>query len=241
MQLRDVSFSEGIKVIKPKEMQSIAEGRAKTYAVLAGLYSAPPSKELAESIRAGSLSSENGGSLSSAANELTACFRQIAPDVLSENDLVAEYTRLFAMPSGVIPYESFYTDENKRVGGHVTVAVQQYYDAAMAQLTGMCLESPDHIGVELEFMKFLCEIEAQFWEVLNWEGLYQCLDFQRGFLDGHLLRWHQSLCEKVISESSLELFRALARLTIDFLEAEREFVPELAEEVCSEGRTLCES
>lgn len=227
-------------MINSKEMQGIAEGRANTYAVLAGLYSAPPSKELAESICAGFLSSENDGRLSSAANELTACFRQIESDVVSANDLVAEYTRLFAMPSGVIPYESFYTDENKRVGGHVTVAVQQFYDAAAVQVTGMCLESPDHIGVELEFMKFLCEIEAQFWEGLNWEGLYQCLGFQRQFLETHLLCWHQALCKKVISESSIELFRALARLTIDFLEAEREFVPVLAEEICSEGRTLCE-
>lgn len=226
-------------MIDPKEMQTVAGGRAKTYAVLAALYAAPPSEELAAMLRAGGLAQEGSGALSAAANELTECFRRAASDGLSDSDLVAEHTRLFTLPSGVVPHESYYADQNQRVGGHVTVGVQRCYDAAAAQLTSACLELPDHMGVELEFMKFLCDIEAQFWQEPNWGGLQQCLDFQGGFLAEHLLRWHRALCDRILNESNLDLYRALARLTVDFLEAERAFVPELARGICSEGRTAC--
>lgn len=226
-------------MIDPKEMQTAADCRAKTYAVLAALYSAPPSEELAATIREGGLAQEPGSALAAAADELTACFRQAAPDGATDNDIVAEYTRLFVLPFGVVPNESFYTDEKKLVGGHVTVAVQRYYDAAAARLTGTSMELADHMGVELEFMKFLCDIEAQLWQEPNWAGLEKCLEFQSGFLDGHLLRWHEALGRKIVEESSLDLYRAVARLTVDFLEAERDFVPALTRELCSEGRKLC--
>lgn len=226
-------------MIDPKEMQHVAVGRAKTYAVLAALYSAPPTQELTASICSGDITTE-GNVLTSAATELTACFQRAASDGLMESEVVAEYTRLFVLPSGVIPHESFYADENRRIGGHVTVEVRQFYEAAGAQLTGACLELPDHIGVELEFMKFLCDIEAQLWLAPDREGLRQCLDFQCDFLADHLLQWQRALCDRILNESAMDLYRALARLTADFLDAEWAFVPELAAGICSEGRKLCE-
>lgn len=228
-------------MIEPKNMQTVAAGRAKTYAVLAALYSAPPSEEMAAMIRAGGLAQERSGALTAAADELTACFLRAAAEAQPESEIVAEHTWLFVLPTGVVPHESFFTDDNRRVGGHVTAEVQRYYDAAAAKLTGTCLELPDHIGVELEFMKFLCDIETQLWQESNEEGLRTCLDFQNGFLAEHLLRWHQALCERILNQSNLDLYRALARLTVDFLEAERMFVPELTKELQTEWRTSCVS
>ncbi|MBI4753931.1 MAG: molecular chaperone TorD family protein [Betaproteobacteria bacterium] len=225
-------------MINSEDLRDIAAGRAKTYAVLAALYAAPPAPELAATIRAGGLAQEPGSTLADAADELTECFRRAARDETG-NEVVAEHTRLFVLPSGVVPHESYYLDENRRVGGHVTVAVERYYKAAAAQPTRARLELPDHMGVELEFMGFLCDIEAQLWQAANREGLEQCIAFQRGFLDTHLLRWHQALCQRIVDESPLDLYRALARLTVDFLEAERTYVPPLDEETCSKGRKAC--
>lgn len=225
-------------MINAEDMQDVAAGRSATYAVLAALYAQPPSHRLAAMIRAGGLVQQPGSAVAEAAEALTRCFRDTAPGG-SDNDICAEYTRLFVLPSGVVPHESFYTDENRRVGGHVTVAVKRYYEAAAAQLTDACLELPDHMGVELEFMKFLCDLEAQFWQEGNHEGLGRCLEFQQGFLEGHLLRWHEALCRKIAAEATLDLYRAVARLTVDFLGAEGAFVPELAREVRSEGRNVC--
>ncbi len=228
-------------MIDPGEMQAIAAGRAKTYAVLAALYSAPPSQELAALIRAGGLAPEGVSPMAAAAEALTQSFRRAASDGLPEAELVAEHTRLFTLPSGVVPHESYYADKNQRVGGHVTAGVMRYYDAAAAKLTGACLELPDHIGVELEFMQFLCDIEKQFWQEPNEDGLRRCLDFQNGFLADHLLCWHRELCEKILNETSLDIYRALATLTIEFLEAERTFVPEMAKGIHAEWRTTCAS
>ncbi|MHB0984894.1 MAG: TorD/DmsD family molecular chaperone [Sulfuricella sp.] len=226
-------------MINPKQMQTVAAGRARTYAVLSALYAAPPSADLTEMIREGGLVQDERGPFGTAANDLTFFFREAASGTQLENELAAEHTRLFVLPTGVVPHEAFYADENQRLGGRVTVAVQQYYEEAAARLTGACLELPDHMGVELEFMKFLCDIEEQFWKEPNWAGLQKCLSFQNGFLTEHLLRWYRPLCERIIDETDLDMYRALARLTIAFLEDEQKDVPELTHEIHSEGRTPC--
>ncbi len=226
-------------MIKFDQMREIATGRAKTYAFLAGLFTAPPAPKLAAQIRAGGFVPEPGSALTAAAAALTECFRQMERDDVPDNDIVAEHTGLFGLPAGVVPHESYYLDSSQRVGGHVTVEVQRFYDMAAVRFTDDCLELADYVGVELEFMKFLCEIEAQFWEEQNWEGLGKCIEFQRGFLEGHLLRWYQALCERIVAQATLDLYRALSRLTKDFLDAERAFVPGLAEEIRSEGRNVC--
>lgn len=228
-------------MINSGEMQIVASGRAKTYALLAVLFSAPPSEELAAMIRKGGLAPEGHGPLKEAVEALTKAFQRAVSDEIPAADVVAEHTRLFTLPSGVVPHESYYADKNQRVGGHVTAAVKLYYDNAAAQLTGACLELPDHIGVELEFMQFLCDIEKQFWNGPDGDGLQRCLEFQNGFLSEHLLCWHRELCEKILQETGLEIYRALAILTLEFLEAERTFVPGLAKEIHSEWRTPCAS
>ena len=227
-------------MIDHKEMEAVAAGRTKTYAVLSALYSVAPSGALAEMICEGGLVQENGQrSLNAAANDLTAFFREAASKGLLDNELTAEHTRLFSLPSGVIPHESFYLDEKKRLGGRVTIGVRQYYQDAGAQLTKECLDLPDHIGVELEFMKFLCEIEEQFWKESNLEGLRKSLQFQNHFLAEHLLLWYEVLCGRILEEAKLDLYRALARLTIEFLNSEREFVPELTKEIDPEWENSC--
>ena len=224
-----------------REMQVVAAGRARTYGALSALYIAAPSKDLAEMIRAGGLAAQDSSSpLGAAASDLTASFREAAVPGL-ENELAAEYTRLFVLPSGVLPHEAIYLDENKRLGGRVTAGVRRYYEDAAAKLTNACLELPDHIGVELEFMGFLCGIEAQLREQADAAGLQKCLEIQHGFLTEHLLRWHQPFCAKVLASSNSGAYRALANLTIAFLEAERGLVPELIDKLDSESRTVCVS
>lgn len=228
-------------MINSGEMQIVASGRAKTYALLAALFSAPPSEELAVMIRKGGLAPEGNVPLKQAVEALTKAFRLLKSAGPSDADVVAEHTRLFTLPSGVVPHESYYTDKNQRVGGHVTATVKLCYDKAAAQLTGACLELPDHMSVELEFMQFLCDIETQFWNGPDFDGLQRCLEFQNGFLFEHLLCWHRELCEKILNETGLEIYRALATLTLEFLEAERTFVPVLVQGIHSEWRTPCAS
>ena len=222
-----------------REMQVVAAGRATTYGVLSALFLAAPSKAVADAIRAGGLLGEEASTaLRAAASELTIAFQEAdRPDL--ENELAAEHTRLFVLPSGLVPHEAVFVDQNKRLGGRITEGVRRYYHDAGAELSQACLELPDHIGVELEFMHFLCGIEAQLRERSDAAGLRKCLQFQSDFLGEHLLRWYRPLCEKVIGESRSAAYRALARLTIAFLDSERDLVPQLINELDSESRTVC--
>ena len=94
----------------PRQMGAVAADRATTYGVLSALHMAAPTKDLADTIRAGGLLAEEAAApLGAAACYLTAAFREAAQPAF-ENDLAAEYTRLFVLPSGVEPHESIYRD-----------------------------------------------------------------------------------------------------------------------------------
>lgn len=223
------------------ESGTVADSRARTYAILSALYTAAPTQDLVATIRTGGLLAEGASApLTVAANELSDALRDVATPG-SYNDLAAEHTRLFVLPSGVMPHESMYLDQNKRLGGRITAGVRRCYEEAAAELTKACLELPDHMGVELEFMSFLCGIEAQLRKQPDAAGLKRCLGFQHDFLAEHLLRWYQPLCERVLRDSASGTYRALAKLTVAFLKSETQLVPQIIDELDTESRTLCVS
>lgn len=195
-----------------------ATGREMTYALLSALYSAPPPTALVESLCKGTFADEIGcDSDGPARQELD----EIAKDALEhrklETTLTAEHTRLFVLPGGVRPYESTFLDQEQRLGGRISIGVGRFYEYAGAEFTATCTDLPDHIGVETEFMKFLCGLEAQLRADGRQSGLRRCLDLQDEFLSDHLLRWYEPFCGRVMSETAHGFYRALAHLTMDFL------------------------
>lgn len=222
-------------------MKAAAAGRQVLYAVLSAAYLAPPSAQLADLVLSRQFTDAAAKSTGPLAVEFAAALRRAAAGERAAAALEAEHTSLFVLPSGVVPHEAFYRDEEKRLGGRVTAAVKQCYEAARAQTTDQCLELPDHIGVELEFMAFLCDLEEQFWAAGELTGVARCRELQHSFLNDHLLCWYQALCEKVESEATLDLYRALARLTVGFLESERRHVcDEVAGQAEDQARKPCE-
>jgi TorA maturation chaperone TorD len=138
------------------------------------------------------------------------------------NDLTGEHARLFTLPADVIPHEAFYTDPKKRLGGGVTAAVARFYESAGAQLLRHCIEMPDHIGIELQLMEFLCALEAELSRSGDTEKLYRCRQLQKQFLEEHLLRWAFDCCEMIAKFAKIRFYKAVALLLSEFLEAERE-------------------
>ncbi|MBI4616807.1 MAG: molecular chaperone TorD family protein [Planctomycetes bacterium] len=217
-----------------------AAGRAEMYGFLAALHSGPPSPAVIESLRAGSLVREIGCDPESpAARELLAH----AAETRSEKDLgaelTAEYTRLFVLPSGLRPYESIYLDDKARLGGRVTIEVRRLFEKAGAALASTCIDLPDHAGMELEFMKFLCTIEGEMWRADNSSGARKALEFEAAFFENHLGRWYPILCDRILAEAAPGLYRALAHLTSGFLRSELDLLPSLQAELCEEGTATC--
>jgi TorA maturation chaperone TorD len=88
--------------------------------------------------------------------------RQLAAPLLEQLDdeLAAEYNRLFAQSVAVSPHERAYTGGDLGPGLGQLAAL---YEAFGLRSGGTEGEVPDHIGAELEFAAFLClkEVDVQ--------------------------------------------------------------------------------
>lgn len=100
-----------------------------------------------------------------------------------------EYVRLFLVNPEAPPYESFYIEPQRRATGWIMAQLEREYNQAGLIMSPESGELPDHVAVELEFMAFLCDQEAQGWDKDILEEIFQALERQREFLSQHLGRW----------------------------------------------------
>ena len=214
-----------------------ASEREHQYRFLASLYLRPPSESLLGMIRDGSIVPAFAGG---PGEEGPADLREFLAETPGlpglEEELAAEHAALFVLPSGVIPHEAFYLDPDKRLGGKVTIAVQRFYAGAGLSLLEHCIEMPDHLGLELEFMAALCRLEGELEETRDAAALPRCVEFQRTFLEEHLSRWAPECCENVIRHARRGWYRAIAHFTLAFLRSERAHLGGRH----AEGARLCE-
>jgi TorA maturation chaperone TorD len=102
------------------------------------------------------------------------------------DNLAADHYQLFGL--NVFPFESVFLDAEGRMGGPSTQVVTDFY-----RISGFPNnrhgESPDHIGLELAFLAFLCAAEADAWEDERLLSARRLRRIQYRFLDEHLLRW----------------------------------------------------
>ena len=228
------------------EIETIAAGeRENTYRFLASLYLKPPSESVIAMIKDRSILSaitcEESGAESPFYSELAEFVKNAAERPGLKDELEAEHAALFVLPSGTLPHEAVYLDSGKRLGGRVTMSVRQFYEMAEMEITDSCIEMPDHIGMELEFMGFLCKLEKEFWEKAALSSLQKCIEFQKTFLDGHLSKWAYQCCEKIIEKSTYGFYKAIARLTLEFMKSEEAYVSDLYAKTGKEGEEVCET
>lgn len=207
---------------------AFAEEREITYRFLSGLCLNPPTEELINAVKDMSILSLFEDDGESKAWKEMAKFVSSASQIanLSEN-LAAERTALFALPSAHLPHEAVYLDNEKRLGGKFTISVRQFYEKAGADVLDSCIEMPDHIGMELEFMAFLCKTEKDLRKYGDKEGLNNCIYLQKTFLDEHLLKWVYDCCEKIAEKAQLGFYKGIAYLIIEFMNSEKEYIEEL--------------
>jgi TorA maturation chaperone TorD len=207
------------------------------YLFLSTVYLQPPTPELVRKITEEKLLDELSLLLDS---EPVMDLKEYAFAEHSENDLSIlkqEYMDLFAVPTGryVTPFEDVYrgttTDGAQERGlllGERAVAARQMYREAGADMEKTCKELPNHIGVELSFMCFLCERESA--ELHRGEGKellgqaneqetisesYRALQVR--FLHDHLNAWFPALSQTIQANAKTNFYRGLARVTEAFL------------------------
>jgi TorA maturation chaperone TorD len=167
--------------------------------------------------------------------------KEFAATVHLDEDLEAlkkEYMDLFAVPTGryVTPFEDVYrgmvVDGKQERGpllGKKAIAVIRMYREAGAEMNEACMELPTHIGVELSFMRFLCEREAQAIhneerDILidgerkteGWDSIRH-RDLQIRFLQEHLNEWFPQLSQSIQANTKGPFYRGLALMTESFI------------------------
>lgn len=206
-----------------KDRAIVAAERENIYRCLAALCLSPPTDALISMIREGSILPP----IADQASYMRQFVDQAREIGNLKVELEAEHTALFVLPSGVIPHESAYLDVGKRLGGSVTIGVAAFYKRAGATILDGSIEMPDHLGMELEFMGFLCGVERELWDMEECAALQKCIDLQMAFLEEHLLKWGFACCEDITDTAQYGFYKAMAQFAIEFLETEKNHFADL--------------
>jgi len=137
-----------------------------------------------------------------------------------------EFTQLFLVPGGqyLAPYESVFRDRREIEGreiaglllGPSAVAVQQWYRLAALEISEEFKELPDHIGLELHYLAYLCAREQEFADSGDAGKQTRAREMQRDFLKAHVLTWLPDLAQKIQANASIPLYPAIAGMAVEF-------------------------
>lgn len=168
--------------------------------------------------------------------EVSAVFEELDSDIVRLvsnakeedllNDLAEEYAALFIVPGGIPPYESV------RLEGQLyqksALEVEEFYKKCGLLIRDDFTLFPDHIGMEFEFMGYLADKEAG--SLINNTGdeAEKWLELQMEFFEGHISRWTFKFLQDMEKCAFHPFYKGLAELTQRFLETEKEFFMEIA-------------
>ncbi|MCK9473339.1 molecular chaperone [Sulfurimonas sp.] len=126
----------------------------------------------------------------------------------------------------LIPYETFYTREDQKIETGGANPVTDMYSAYnfMVDFEVARTISADHIGVELEFMHHLVEIEIKAFSQRDMEAVRELKEIQSEFLNRHLLKWAPMYLINVKFEARTPLYYDAADMALEFILSDNEYL-----------------
>jgi TorA maturation chaperone TorD len=189
-------------------------GRSNLYGFLALIFREEPTAALLRQIK----SAQFSDALSSAGVKLDDDFLA-SPDEELLDDLALEYTRLFVGPGKHIP-PSEGAQREGALWGKSTSHVASFVETCGFQYRPEFNDLPDHISVELEFMREVTLREAAAWKEQDRSAARHWLQIESNFIGKHLSRWVPRFCEKISQEAESSFYREMAVLTDSFIQGE---------------------
>jgi len=219
------------------DQTSWAEARGHMYRFLSAAFLEPPSERLVGPFLTGEFLKEMEAAFGPAAVE---DLYQFAREFQGDHESLDQaFQGLFMVPLGryVTPYEAVYRDERKvgdtRVRGLLmgpsTLAVKQLYREAGMAISEDYKDLPDHVGLELACMEFLCQVEGQAWEREDLTEVHRVRHLERRLLHDHLLQWVPALCQRIRENAPGPFYRGIASLTVAYLSQESKTVDDRTE------------
>lgn len=126
----------------------------------------------------------------------------------------------------LVPYETFYTREDQMIetgGANPVTDIYHEYDYVVDYEKARVVSS-DHIGVELEFMHYLVEIEMNALKANDEEAVKHIQFAQKTFLNKHLLKWAPMYLINVKYESRTPIYYDVAEMCLEFILADNEYL-----------------
>jgi len=214
---------------KVQEYGLVAEARRQVYDLLGGLYLELPNSEMIQSMfgaqfvrRLSSVVSHFEGDEINKGLTLIASFiatfeEQPAEEVLKRISI--DRARLLRgvseQHSPPPPYESMY--RNGRLYGESSIEVSQTYSRLGVSLPKIWTEPPDYIGIELDFMRLMCQGEMEAWQADRLDKALEWLHEGENLLKQHISQWIPNFCEEMYKKAELDFYRGVALLTSGFI------------------------
>ena len=150
--------------------------------------------------------------------------RGLAPEE-SLIDLQKDWTYLFRgvkQKGPLPPYESLY--RIGRLQGKPAQEMNRLFSKMGINVPEEWHQPPDYIGVELDFMRLLCEKEREAREKTEREALREALENEKSFLQEHLALWVPVFCEKMMEQAREGFYRGIALITKGLVHSDRIYV-----------------
>jgi len=215
---------------KVEECVLVAEARRQVYDLLSALYLELPNLKMIQSM----FGTEFKRGLSSAVSNfeadeikeglkliagfITAFKEQSTEEILKRISI--DRTRLLRgvdqQHSPSPPYESVYRDG--RLCSESTIEVSQIYRRLGITLPEAWTEPPDYIGIELDFMRLVCQGEKEAWQSDSFDEALERLEAGKDFLKNHILQWVPRFCEEMYNRAELDFYKGIAHFTSGFVE-----------------------
>jgi TorA maturation chaperone TorD len=208
------------------EYSQIAKENVKTYSFLAMLVNQRPDVTLVNNIKAMKLEYINQlGRESNLNTDIQEGLSEISKFVIQVKDqspqtveqaLRIDWTRLFrGLQPGYgpkPPYEGVYLGENEN-DFKALESVAHFYTKHGVTPDLNARNRPDYIGLELDFLRYLCEKQADAWEKGEEKKAQQYQLAEHDFLIDHLGKWGGIFCDQVVKEAKTDFYRGFAFLT----------------------------
>lgn len=216
---------------------TLVANRTSTYALLGRLYREEVDQTLLDQLRQMDLAiGAEVPQIEQGYQQLKGFLDQVHEDSLT--DLAVDYARVFIgaglpVKGGAYPYESFYTSPDRILMQDARDEVLKFYRQEGLDKSSEFAEPEDHLALELEFMAFLCHKTAGALNVGDRTAALGYLSTQAVFLEQHLLNWVPLLCADIQRLARTSFYRAVAQITLAYLQLEREVIADLVSELTS--------
>ena len=130
----------------------------------------------------------------------------------------------------LIPYETFYTREDQKIetgGANPVTDMYHEYDY-IVDFEKSRTVSADHIGIELEFMHYLVEMQIAAMKADDEAGVKHIKFAQKQFLNQYLLQWAPMYLINVKYESRTPIYHDAAETTLEFILTDNEYLSKTA-------------